>query len=105
MATGKILIIHVACLIFLLDSAGIYNNITSFPRDKKWISWTGMGLRSWLESNERLHAGDPRKQDSLLSSHPIPAEAFGRIYLWELRAKRDNFHVFYWSEPREVARP
>ena len=43
MATGKILIIHVACLIFLLDSAGIYNSITSLPRDKKWISdWNGI---------------------------------------------------------------
>ena len=61
MATGKILIIHVAFLIFLLDRAGIYNSITSLPRDKKWISWTGMGLRGWLESNERLHAGGSQR--------------------------------------------
>ena len=47
----------------------------------------------------------PREQDSLLSSHPILAEAFGRIYLQELRAKRDNFHSFYLLEPRGVARP
>lgn len=56
MATGKILITHVACLIFLLDSAGIDNSKTSFHRDKKWISWTGRGRRSWVESNERPDA-------------------------------------------------
>lgn len=56
----------------------------------------------------------PREQDSLPYSHSILAEALekgnwnGRIYLWDLKAERDNFHSFFfvraperWQDPKD----